>query len=122
MGGRAAQTVTQKEGQWFAPSQDASTCFPSASAVRQNHPGRWPAWTLRAPGHEGIRCWYAATRATAHDHRSEIRKKETAAGVKKDDDTSAAAIVAKKDDEPSKAAAARKLDVNNAPGPTTIAH
>jgi hypothetical protein len=49
--------------------RDASTCFPSASAVRENRPGAWPSWTLRAPGHEGTRCWYAATRATTHDHR-----------------------------------------------------
>ncbi len=62
------QTLPQKEGQSFTPSQDDSTCFPSASAVRQNYPGRWPSWTLRAPGHEGTRCWYAARRATAHDH------------------------------------------------------
>jgi hypothetical protein len=34
-------------------SQDASTCLPSASAVRQTYPGEWPSWTLRAPGHEG---------------------------------------------------------------------
>jgi hypothetical protein len=53
----------------FAADRDASTCFPSASAVRENRPGAWPSWTLRAPGHEGTRCWYAATRATAHDHR-----------------------------------------------------
>jgi hypothetical protein len=65
---RPPQTLPQKEGQSFAPSQDASTCFPSASAVRQSYPGRWPSWTLRAPGHEGTRCWYAATRATARDH------------------------------------------------------
>src|SRR6266481_6866734 len=57
---RPPQTLPQKEGQSFAPSQDASTCFHSASAVRQNYPGRWPSWTLRAPGHEGTRCWYAA--------------------------------------------------------------
>jgi hypothetical protein len=61
------QTLPQKEGQSFTPSQDDSTCFPSASAVRQSYPGRWPSWTLRAPGHEGTRCWYAAARATAHD-------------------------------------------------------
>jgi hypothetical protein len=46
----------------------ASTCLPSASAVRQDHPGAWPSWTLRAPGHEGTKCWYAGNRATAHDH------------------------------------------------------
>jgi hypothetical protein len=59
---RAPQMLPQKEGQLFTPSEDASTCFPSASAVRQNYPGRWPSWTLRAPGHEGTRCWYAATK------------------------------------------------------------
>jgi hypothetical protein len=62
----------------LAASQDVSTCFPSASAVRQNHPGGWPSWTLRAPGHEGTKCWYAATRTTTRDHRSEMRRKETA--------------------------------------------
>jgi hypothetical protein len=65
---RPPQTLPQKEGQSFAPSQEDFTCFPSASAVRQSYPGRWPSWTLRAPGHEGTRCWYAAKRATAHDH------------------------------------------------------
>jgi hypothetical protein len=63
------KTLPEKGAWSFATSQDASTCFPSASAVRQNHPGGWPSWTLRAPGHEGARCWYAATRGTAHDHR-----------------------------------------------------
>ncbi len=28
-------------------------------------PGAWPSWTLRAPGHEGTRCWYATGRTTA---------------------------------------------------------
>ena len=46
---------------------DASTCLPSAAAVRQENPNAWPSWTLRAPGHEGTRCWYASTRARAHD-------------------------------------------------------
>src|SRR6266446_737893 len=118
---RPPQTLPQKEGQSFTPSQDASTCFPSASAVRQNYPGGWPSWTLKAPGHEGARCWYPATRTIAHDHRSEMRKKEIAAGVKKDDDTSVAAIVAKKDDDTSKAAAAVKLDVDSAGGSTEMA-
>jgi hypothetical protein len=49
-----------------AASRDDSTCLPSASAVRQNHPGAWPSWTLRAPGHENTICWYASTRTTAH--------------------------------------------------------
>jgi tetratricopeptide (TPR) repeat protein len=115
------QTLPQKEGQSFTPSQDAFTCFPSASAVRQNYPGGWPSWTLKAPGHEGARCWYPATRSIAHDHRSEMRKKEIAAGVKKDDNTSVAAIVAKKDDDTSKAAAAVKLDVDSAGGSTEMA-
>jgi hypothetical protein len=56
---------TLREEGSFAAGRDASTCFPSASAVRENHPGAWPSWTLRAPGYEGTRCWYAATRGTA---------------------------------------------------------
>jgi hypothetical protein len=62
--------ATSREGrQAFAVSRDDSTCLPSASAVRQNYPGAWPSWTLRAPGHENTTCWYAATRPTTHDHR-----------------------------------------------------
>ena len=44
------------------------TCFASASAVRRDHPEAWPSWTLRAPGHEGRKCWYPTTRTLAHDH------------------------------------------------------
>jgi hypothetical protein len=57
------QTLPDKE--LLAAGRDDSTCLPSASAVRQNHPGAWPSWTLRAPGHEGTRCWYPATRTKA---------------------------------------------------------
>jgi len=46
-------------------SRDGSTCLPSASAVRETYPGERPSWTLRAPGHEGRRCWYPAKRTTA---------------------------------------------------------
>jgi hypothetical protein len=67
----------------FAASRDDSTCSPSASAVRQNHPGAWPSWTLRAPGHENTRCWYAATRTTAQRNRSEMRRKETVPTMEK---------------------------------------
>ncbi len=49
----------------------ASSCLPSASAVRQESPGSWPSWTLRAPGHEGKKCWYPTTRGAARDHRGE---------------------------------------------------
>ncbi len=73
---RPPPTLPQKDGRSFTPSQDAPTCLPSASAVRQNYPGGWPSWTLRAPGHEGARCWYPARRTTAHDHRSEMRRND----------------------------------------------
>jgi hypothetical protein len=66
---RPPQMLPERGRQSFAASRDDSTCLPSASAVRQNHPGAWPSWTLRAPGHENTMCWYAATRTTAHDHR-----------------------------------------------------
>jgi hypothetical protein len=45
--------------QTLPESGHGSTCYQSASDVRQNHPGAWPSWTLRTPGHEGTRCWYA---------------------------------------------------------------
>jgi hypothetical protein len=46
----------------------ASPCLTSASSMRQEHPGAWPSWTLRVRGHEGEKCWYPATHATAHNH------------------------------------------------------
>ena len=61
--------LMERGGQFVVASVPASSCFPSASAVRQDQPGAWPSWTLRAPGHEGTKCWYAATRATARDHQ-----------------------------------------------------
>jgi len=63
------QMLPERGRQSLATSRNDSTCLPSASAVRQNHPGAWPSWTLRAPGHENTICWYATTRTTAHDHR-----------------------------------------------------
>jgi hypothetical protein len=54
--------LIERERPVYPASVHVSTCFPSASAVRQDHPEAWPSWTLRAPGHEGTRCWYAATR------------------------------------------------------------
>jgi hypothetical protein len=62
------QMLPERGRQSFAASGDDSTCLPSASAVQQNYPGAWPSWTLRAPGHENTRCWYPATRTTAHHH------------------------------------------------------
>jgi hypothetical protein len=63
-----------------AASRHDVSCFPSASAVLQNHPGGWPSWTLKAPGHEGTLCWYAAARPRGSDHRpvtSEHRSEPT---------------------------------------------
>ena len=68
--GSEARPPPQKEGQSLTPSQDISNCFPSASAVLRNHPGVRPTWTLRAPGHEGTQCWYAAAQPRASDHRT----------------------------------------------------
>ena len=44
----------------------ADACLSSADAVRHQHPESWPRWTLRTPGHEGSKCWYAGTRSTEH--------------------------------------------------------
>jgi hypothetical protein len=65
-----AGSPPQKEALSLTPSQDASTCFPSASAVRRNYPEGRPSWTLRAPGHEGTRCWYPK-KQTAPDTQRE---------------------------------------------------
>jgi hypothetical protein len=78
---RQPQTLPERGKQLFAASGRDSTCFPSALAVRQNYPGGWPSWTLRAPGHEGTRCWYAGTRTTANDHQSEMMPKNETVGT-----------------------------------------
>jgi hypothetical protein len=57
-----------------------ASCFASASAVVQNHPGGWPAWTLKAPGHEGTMCWYAAARPRGSDHRRVRTTENTLSG------------------------------------------
>jgi hypothetical protein len=46
------------------PTQEleASACFASAAAVRQEYPDAWPSWTLRAADHNGVKCWFPASR------------------------------------------------------------
>jgi hypothetical protein len=61
---KALQTLSEKGKQLSAANQHDAPCFPSASAVLQNHPGGRPTWTMRAPNHEGTQCWYAAARPT----------------------------------------------------------
>jgi hypothetical protein len=68
---------SEKEKPLSAMSEHDTSCFVSASAVLQNHLGGWPTWTLKAPGHEGTMCWYAAARPRGSDHRSErVARKE----------------------------------------------
>jgi hypothetical protein len=64
-----------------ATSGHNGSCFASASAVLQNHPGAWPTWTLKAPGHEGTMCWYAAARPRGSEHRP--RSNETVGAAEK---------------------------------------
>jgi hypothetical protein len=66
---RPPQTLSERGKQLSAASGHDAACFSSASAVLQNHPGGWPTWTFRAPGHEGTMCWYAAARPRGSDHR-----------------------------------------------------
>jgi hypothetical protein len=68
---------------------NAAACLSSAEAVKQQDPAAWPSWTLRAPGFEGTKCWYATTRGTAHDHRTAPSR-----------DTPSAAINARPEPEP----------------------
>jgi hypothetical protein len=69
---KAPQTLSEKRKPLSAASGHDPSCLPSASAVLHNHPGGWPTWTLRAPGHEGIMCWYAAARHRVSDHRPRV--------------------------------------------------
>ncbi len=82
---RPSHTLPGRGSRPFATSEQDSNCFPSASAVRLEHPGGWPSWTLRAPGHVGARCWHVATRTAAPDRSSEMRRKETAPSTGKVD-------------------------------------
>ena len=65
-----AQTSSERVKQPSAVSRHDRSCFPTASAVLEHHKGAWPSWTLRAPGHEGTRCWYAVERPGGNDPRS----------------------------------------------------
>jgi hypothetical protein len=78
---KSLQTLSEKAKQLSAANQHDASCFPSASAVLRNHPGGRPTWTLRAPGHEGTQCWYAAGRPRASDHRTEIMPSKEIVGT-----------------------------------------
>src|SRR6266853_5786522 len=80
---RPPQTLSERGKQTPAASELDASCFPSASAVLQNHPGGWPSWTLKAPGHEGTTCWYASARPRHRDHRSEIMPMRETVGARK---------------------------------------
>jgi hypothetical protein len=69
---RPPQSLSETGKQLSVPNGYDASCFPSASAVAQNHPGGWPIWTFRAPGHEGTICWYAAARPRGSDHRPRV--------------------------------------------------
>jgi hypothetical protein len=73
---RPPQTLAEKAKPLSATSGHDDSCFASASAVQQNHPGASPTWTMRARGHEGTMCWYAAARPRGSDRRSEKLPKE----------------------------------------------
>src|SRR5262249_17711396 len=73
---KPAEAKSPKKQPSVASAHDPS-CLSSALAVLQNHPGDLPSWTLRAPGHEGTKCWHAAARPGGSDHRpkaSDYRK------------------------------------------------
>ena len=83
---------------------DASQCLPSAASVRQEHPGAWPSWTTRMPGHTGARCWYPATRES-HGRRYDAGAH--AAAMERQRFASAAS-----DEEPDNGALAFALETN----------
>jgi hypothetical protein len=58
----------------MASAAQATECLSSASAVWAAHPGSHATWSLRLPGHEGTKCWFASSR----------EGEETRVGVSKD--------------------------------------
>ena len=52
-------------------------CLPSAEAVRQQYPGSWASWTMRAENHKGEKCWFPAMREN-HAHHIEAALRRTA--------------------------------------------
>jgi hypothetical protein len=63
--GSLPQALQESGKRLLAESGYDSRCYLSASAVRQNHPGGRPSWTMRTPGYEGTKCWYPATQTVA---------------------------------------------------------
>jgi hypothetical protein len=78
---KPTQTSSERGKQLPAASGHDASCFPSAAAVLQNHPGSSPSWTLRAPGHEGSQCWRAAARPSGSDHRSQMVQRNETVGT-----------------------------------------
>ncbi len=78
---RPPQTLSERGKQLSVASGHDTSCFPSASAVLQNHRGGWPSWTLKTPGHEGTMCWYASARPRARDHRSKMVQRKEIVGT-----------------------------------------
>jgi len=89
---RPPQTLAEKGKSLSAKSGHDGSCFGSALAVLQNQPGASPTWTLKAPGHEGTMCWYAAARPKVSEHRPRAsdnrievtRSKETVGTAERD--------------------------------------
>jgi hypothetical protein len=95
---------------------DASSCLPSAAAVREENPGAWPSWTLRAPGHEGTKCWYATTRAAAHDRSNATAVREAPTTTARETPTAAARAAPAKAEDTSVRIPSAVLAVTNGVG------
>src|SRR5215471_8893064 len=50
----------------------ASTCLPSAAAVKSAYPWARPHWTFRIHSRDGVKCWHPGTQAAAHGQDSGI--------------------------------------------------
>jgi hypothetical protein len=62
----------------------ASACFASAAAVRQEYPDAWPSWTIRLADHKGVKCWFPATREN-HSRSIERASSTHVAGRRRSD-------------------------------------
>ncbi len=95
----------------FAGSDaNAFVCLPSAEAVRQQDSAAWPSWTLRAPGFEGTKCWYASTRGAAHDHRAVPSREPASAAINAPPDPKPVSAVISKPPEPEVTGSATRFE------------
>jgi len=66
----------------MASAAHATECLSSADAVWAAHPGSHAKWRLHLPGHEGTKCWFAASSEGSGTHVDASKNAADARGAK----------------------------------------